>query len=337
MIDKKKMYYYKILSLILKKYKFEDIAMSVNLSIEELLSFIEESKIAAITKVPLYIEEGGPKLIYHEQQHDTHYVKTVNSVLNLMLTSDWHLDHKDDRIDLINYYYEMAAKKNVQFIINLGDYLNGPISSFLFKNQKLNSFSKQKMQKIAKVQTGNLEGNLNRLKQVHCSDFLHYFITGNHDLYFIEHDSVNIGEEIKNSSDNLKFLGNCLSYLQINDFRITVSHGNYEDIKRKANYLERINFQKQYPYLTKNKPHLVAQAHFHFGQELLSRQVKSIQIPCLKTCASNSAKSKSNRIALPGVVFLKIFPLEEEFEVEYEAVYAGEKEIVIKKELKIKK
>lgn len=325
--EKEKLYYYKIIALIFKRWNFKEIARSLDMDLDELLDFMEEKEIATKAKVPLHVDEGGPRLIYKHQEYNNHTINTPNQDIRLMFTSDWHLDHVDDLPELKDAAYELAQKKNVDKIIHLGDYLNGP-NTINPNNEKL---SKSKLRRFEKYRTGTLEGALERLKEVHCPDIEHYFITGNHDLEFLPHDKVNIGELIQSSCKNSEFLGNCLAYLNINGFRITLSHGNYESINNSYQYLDLINLNKQYGYLTKNNPHIIAQGHFHFGQ--LSSDDK-LQIPCLKKTPNYLS---NNKYGYPGVVFLNVYPENKTFQIEYEAVYFGDEEMVVKKEYKIKR
>ena len=325
--EKEKLYYYKIIALILKRWNFKEIARSVNMNLDELLEFMEANEIATKAKVPLHVDEGGPRLIYKHQEYNNHTINTSNKDIRLMFTSDWHLDHVDDLPELKEAAYELANKKNVDKIIHLGDYLNGP-NTIKSNNGYL---SKQQQRRIKRYRTGTLEGALERLKELHCPDIEHYFITGNHDLEFLPHDSVNIGELIQSSCKNSKFLGDCLAYLNINGFRITLSHGNYESIRDNYKYLDLIKLNTQFSYLTKNNPHIIAQGHFHFGQ-LPSND--KLQIPCLKKTQNYLNR---NKYGFPGVVFLNVYPEKKEFQIEYEAVYYGEEEMVIKKEYKIKR
>ncbi|MDD2238736.1 MAG: metallophosphoesterase family protein [Bacilli bacterium] len=291
--------------LILKHYTFEMILDKLYLNEQELLDYLNIINLNSNQKTPVVNIGGKPKIVYSKREFTIHNLENMKSKLKLMLISDKHIDHTDDRIDLINSAYNEADKRGVDYVFDLGDILNGPLSEV--HNQ-------------SKVRTGTLEGSIEQLKKYHPDVIPTYFITGNHDLKFMLHDSCNIGQLIESECKNMIFLNNLFTCINIGNLHINLSHGSIEN-----KHLSTIKLNKEYKFLTYNDPHIICQGHFHISGISSNQGVLLYQIPSLKYDKNL------------GAVFLTIKELSDEFEVIYEKMEFKNNKQQIKSEFLLKK
>lgn len=215
-----------------------------------------------------------------------------------MLVGDKHIDHLEDNFRYIDRVYEEAEARGVDFVLDLGDILNGPQSRV--KNKK-------------KVKTGTLEGSMEQLITRHPRNKETYFITGNHDIKFMCIDWCDIGRLIESEIPCMHFLNNLFAPINIGNFRINISHGSIEE-KR----LTRIKLSQEFKFLTLNDPHVIGQAHFHISN-IPEKQISPVlcQVPSLKFSfdTTSVSKNKGNEI---GAIFLTIREYPDKFEIEHE-------------------
>ncbi|MDD2409874.1 MAG: metallophosphoesterase family protein [Bacilli bacterium] len=290
---------------ILKHYSFEMILNKLYLNEQELLDYLNIINLNSNQKTPVININGKPKIVYSKREFTIHNLENVKSKLKLMLISDKHIDHTDDRISLINNAYNEAIKRGVDYVFDLGDILNGPLSEV--HNQ-------------SKVRTGTLEGSIEQLKKYHPDVIPTYFITGNHDLKFMLHDSCNIGKLIESECKNMIFLNNLFTCINIGDLHINLSHGSIENKQ-----LTTIKLNKEFRFLTYNDPHIICQGHFHISGISNNYGALLYQIPSLKYDKDL------------GAVFLTIKELTDEFEVLYEKLEFKDNKQQVKSELRLKK
>ena len=305
-------------NFLLRNSRFDEIMYYLNLEQDELIDYINQINLKNNQTIPVMIINDRPKIVYHKREFKVHEFVTMKKRTKIMLVSDKHIDHTEDRIGYINDVYEEAEKKSIDYVFDLGDILNGPAS---------------KVHNPRKVRTGTLEGSIEQLKKHHPSNIPTYFITGNHDLKFMESNACDIGNLIEHECKNMVFLNNLFTSVNIGNFRINLSHGSLEN-----KHLSNIKLYKEFRFLTKNRPHIICQGHFHVSDSIEDVRPFLYQVPSLKAGNGSSRVGKVNgKGGELGVIFLTIKELSDEFEIEYEKLEFVETKKLIKREINLKK
>ncbi len=290
---------------ILKHYSFEMILNKLYLSEQELLDYLNIINLNSNQKTPIMYVNGQPKIVYSKREYGIHNFECAKKKIKIMLVSDKHIDHSDYKVNYINEVYNEAIKRGVDYVFDLGDILNGPLT---------------RVHNRSKVKTGTLEGSLEQLVKYHPHVIPTYFVTGNHDLKFMLTDSCNIGKLIETECKNMVFLNNLFAAVNIGNLRINLSHGSIENKQ-----LTLIKPNKEFKFLTYNEPHIICQGHFHSSGMSDSDGPLLYQIPSLKLDKDS------------GAVFLTVRELTDEFEVLYEKYELNDTKQLIKNEMCLKK
>jgi len=237
-------------SYMLKNYSFEKIKLYTGLRQEELIRSINAINANNNQTIPLTFDNNGnPKIAYQKRHIEIHNFDWFGKELKLAYMADKHIDHKSDRIGYIKKSYQFIEEVwGADYILDLGDILNGPQE--LVHNPR-------------SCRTGTLEGSMEQLIKYHPKKIPTYFITGNHDLKFMEHSRCDIGRLIEQECPNMRFLNNLFTCLDFGGFKVNLTHGSIED-----RYLSDITLGKEHPLLTYNDPHVIVQAHFHISKFL---------------------------------------------------------------------
>ncbi|MEG2564384.1 MAG: metallophosphoesterase family protein [Bacilli bacterium] len=299
---------------LLKCRSFEVIRDSLNISSSELIEFISEINKRNNQTIYIKSTNGIPHIAYSKREYKIHCFAFPHNTLKLMLVSDKHIGHSEDNIKYITSAYNEAIKRGVTYVFDLGDILNGPSN---------------RIHNPRKISAGNLDTSLARLKRYHPTDIPTYFITGNHDLKFMENDKCDIGRVIASECKNMFFLNNLFSCLDIGGLKINLSHGSMEN-KR----LSEIKINKEFRFLKLNAPHIICQGHFHMGGEPIGGETLLCQVPSLKSVDSSTNKLSNYQA---GVLFLTIKEFNKVYEIEVERQEFIESKTLVKKEVYIKK
>ena len=302
-----------------KSATFEEIQSLLNLESEELLNYITQINMENNQKIPIGFINGKPKIIYHKKTFETHDFDFPKNKLTLMLVSDKHIDHNDDRVKYIEHVYNEASRRGVDYVFDLGDILNGPSSQ---------------IHNPDKVLTGTLEGSLSRLIKYHPTNIPTYFITGNHDLKFNKSDMCDIGRLIESEVKNMIFLNNLFAPINIGNLRINLTHGSIEN-----KHINHVKLSKEYKHLSYNDPHIICQGHFHLSGIYDENTPFLYQIPSLKSGIDNYKTNKrNNRVGDEiGAIILVIKELSNEFEIRHERLEFIESTKVTVSEMALKK
>ena len=302
---------------MLKHKSFEEIRTLLGLSESELIDNINKINCSNNQKTPIIYIDEKPKIAYQKREFTIHQLNNLKKKLKLMVVSDKHIDHLYDSFRYIDDVYEEAERRGINYIFDLGDILNGPIT---------------RVHDPKKVRTGTLEGSIEQLKKHHPSSIPTYFITGNHDLKFMESNACNIGKLIESECKNMVFLNNLFTCINIGNLRINLSHGSIED-----KHLAHIKLNKEFKFLSTNNPHIICQGHFHISNCPVSDGPLLCQVPSLKFSRSNSYISKNSKGDEMGAVFLTIKELSDTFEIEQETVEFIQAKRLVKREISIGK
>ncbi|MDD3340838.1 MAG: metallophosphoesterase [Bacilli bacterium] len=282
-----------------------------------MIQFIDEINSMNATKVPIYMENGHPRIVYSKREYTVQHLNAPKKKFTIMLESDKHIDHVCDNFEYIHNNHEEAAKRGVDYIFDLGDVFNGPL--YRVNNPK-------------KVRTGTLEGAIQRLKQYHPSRIPTHIITGNHDLKYMEYYACDIGRLAEYECKNIIFCDNLFTSIQIGNFRVNFSHGSIEN-----KLLANINLSKEHPFLTANNPHMIAQGHFHISSYPEYSNPFLCQVPSSKVSKQKEKTTVGNKGKETGIVFITVNELSDEFEIEQETIEFGGTKKFVKREIRIKK
>lgn len=300
---------------ILKRWDLSVIQKELNLTNEQIQEYIENINYSNNQTLFLKNLENKVSIDYDKTTYKIHKFNTKKSDFKIMVVSDKHIDHRNDRIKYIDNVYDEAVKRGVDLVFDLGDILNGPKS--LVHNPK-------------KVRTGTLDGSLEQLKRLYPTEFKTHFITGNHDLKFMKHDLCDIGKIIEQECSSMKFLNNLFAPIEINGFRINLSHGSIEN--KELTLISDFNEDKHLIY---NKPHSIFQGHFHKSDCLYNEGIALFQATALKGCSSKV--NPANHSNHPGAIYLSIKEVSNIYEIQYEQLTFIESEKINKKEFHVKK
>lgn len=288
------------------RYKnFHELCEILNLTEFELIDCINRINDTNNQTIPVVYQEGEPKISYHNKEFVVHELRWLKKRLKLMIRSDLHIGHVNDSVENIIKTNEEAEKRNVDYILDLGDILNGPI---------------EKAKKPENVRIGTLEDSIMELQKYQAS-IPTYFITGNHDLGFMETDLCDIGRVMETECNNMTFLNNLFTCIDVGGLRINLSHGYIEN-----KYLALIKSNKEYRFLNTNNPHMIFQGHYHIFDINEIPNTLLGQVPSLRYGANDI-----------GVIFLTINELEESYEVELEFLQFDDEKQPLKQEMLIKK
>lgn len=299
---------------LLKHKSFLEICQILSITSFELIYYIDLINQFNAQRTPIIENEEGLKIAYSRRTFEPKIFPISKKTFQIMLVSDKHIDHIDDCPSYIDYVYNEALKRGVDYVFDLGDILNGPAN---------------RIRKPEKTLSGTLEGSLKRLVEIHDFDIPTYFVTGNHDIKFMEIDCCNIGEIISRECHNMFFLNNLFSTVQIGNLRINLSHGSIECQK-----ISQIKLYKEYRFLTANKPHILCQGHFHTFDFAERNDIMLCQVPSLKKSSCDGDKIVSNSA---GVIFLTVHEKKDYFEILKETVDLSKIKVISKRETVLSK
>lgn len=292
-----------------KYYNFEEICKLYNITEEELIIYIDEINKMSNLNIPITYQDNKPKICHQKKEYKIHEFEIPKKQFKLCFVSDKHIGHIDDRLKYVNNVYEEAEKNNIDLVFDLGDLLNGPME--MAKNP-LN------------VRISNLTDSIKETNLFHQSTIPTHFITGNHDLGFMETDYSDIGKLIEKECKNLFFINNLFAPIEVNGLRINLSHGYIEQ-----KHLRNIKLYKEYKFLTVNNPHLILQGHFHLNNLTEQKDTILYQIPSLKYKEGMENNNNINGCGYSiGAIFLTVDCFEDYFEMRFDEIEFIEKKVI---------
>lgn len=186
--------------------------------------------------------------------------------LKLLLISDTHLGSKFDRIDILNYLYDEADKKNIDYVLMSGDLCEG-LSG---RPQQLTEL---------KPDMASYTGQRDYVIEKYPKWYKHtYFIAGNHDLWWIKQCGADICRDISNQREDLVYLGSDCEDMKIGKLRIRLFHGTggnaYAKSYKLQKYLDSIDAEE--------RPHILQTGHIHQAFYMKQGNTHCFQTSCLQ-------------------------------------------------------
>lgn len=210
-----------------------------------------------------YVDGQIIKLKKPLKSNDVYKIPNNLERLRLLLISDTHLCSKYDRLDILNYLYDKADKKQVNYILHSGDLTDGLSNrqQQLYELKEI-SYDGQRDYTIEKYPKSNIPT---------------YLIAGNHDLWWVKQCGTDIVKDICKNRDDLIYLGSDCEDLQIGKLKIRLYHGKgggYAKSYKLQKYLDAIPIEE--------KPHILQTGHIHQAFYMKQDNTHCFQTSCLQ-------------------------------------------------------
>ena len=184
--------------------------------------------------------------------------------LKLLLISDTHLASKYDRLDILNYLYDEADKKGVNYVLHSGDLTEG-----------LSGRPQQLYELKEASYTGQRDYVIDKYPK---TDIPTYVIAGNHDQWWIKQSGADICRDISNNREDLIYLGSDCEDLKIGKLRIRLYHGTgggaYAKSYKLQKYLDSVPMEE--------RPHILQTGHIHQAFYMKQGNTHCFQTSCLQ-------------------------------------------------------
>lgn len=210
-----------------------------------------------------YVDGQIIKLKKPLKSNDVYKIPNNLERLRLLLISDTHLCSKYDRLDILNYLYDKADKKQVNYILHSGDLTDGLSNrqQQLYELKEI-SYDGQRDYTIDKYPKSNIPT---------------YLIAGNHDLWWVKQCGTDIVKDICKNRDDLIYLGSDCEDLQIGKLKIRLYHGKgggYAKSYKLQKYLDAIPIEE--------RPHILQTGHIHQAFYMKQDNTHCFQTSCLQ-------------------------------------------------------
>lgn len=184
--------------------------------------------------------------------------------LKLLLISDTHLASKYDRLDILNYLYDEADKKGINYVLHSGDLTEG-----------LSGRPQQLYELKEASYTGQRDYVIDKYPK---TDIPTYVIAGNHDQWWIKQCGADICRDISNNREDLIYLGSDCEDLKIGKLRIRLYHGTgggaYAKSYKLQKYLDSVPMEE--------RPHILQTGHIHQAFYMKQGNTHCFQTSCLQ-------------------------------------------------------
>lgn len=184
--------------------------------------------------------------------------------LKLLLISDTHLASKYDRLDILNYLYDEADKKGINYVLHSGDLTEG-----------LSGRPQQLYELKEASYTGQRDYVIDKYPK---TDIPTYVIAGNHDQWWIKQCGADICRDISNNREDLIYLGSECEDLKIGKLRIRLYHGTgggaYAKSYKLQKYLDSVPMEE--------RPHILQTGHIHQAFYMKQGNTHCFQTSCLQ-------------------------------------------------------
>lgn len=139
------------------------------------------------------------------------YIENNSDHICILLCSDTHMCSASDRPDILKYLADKAYERNIFAVFHSGDVFEGP------DNLSVG---------VRKVKISTLDGQVNYGLENFSFFCKTYFISGNHDKWWLKKTGFDILEIFSSKSDKNIYLGGSSANVQIGTLKLTISHGH---------------------------------------------------------------------------------------------------------------
>lgn len=206
----------KILELINKNASVNEICNITGLSHKQLFYRMNMIKIKGYDFTKKYYYNGEivydlAKSLNNDNDNEATIITSKkDKVFKAILISDLHFGNVNERPDLLYKTYEMCIKDGINIIINTGDLIDGPIGCGDVHN------------KI----TLDIERQIETMLKNYPFDknILNFICLGNHDLYCLKTNGINLKNILDNKRHDLISLGYGYGKINVKNDKIYVTH-----------------------------------------------------------------------------------------------------------------
>lgn len=263
-----KVLYNKLRYLIQNKKNFSEICKELDLKDYEVMYLIGVMERAGTS---LTIVNG--EIVKHKRPNpicEPYNITTDKSHIKMGLLGDTHLASIGDDIPTLEFIYDKAEDKNVDYMLHCGDLTDGVLGILGYEN-----YLKED------TYTGQTKYAIDRYPRYSGKT---YAISGNHDDYWTMLTGKEIISDISKNRNDIVYLGGNRRLVNINGLKIQIMHGDVDPNKywfREAKYLASIP--------TEERPHILHVGHRHSSRYDIINSTHSVR-----------SASITNRIEYPG-------------------------------------
>ena len=251
----------KLKYLINKKKDLLTICKELELKDYEVIGLVELMKQDG--ELVDYVDGQIIKLKKPLKSNDVYKIPSNLERLKLLLISDTHICSKYERLDILNYLYDKADKKQVNYILHSGDLTDG---------------LSNRQQQLYELKEISYEGQRDyTIEKYPKSNIPTYLIAGNHDLWWVKQCGTDICKDICKNRDDLIYLGSDCEDLQIGKLKIRLYHGKgggYAKSYKLQKYLDAIPIEE--------RPHILQTGHIHQAFYMKQDNTHCFQTSCLQ-------------------------------------------------------
>lgn len=252
----------KLRYLVNKKRSFGEICNELGLKDYEVLGLISLMRQNGV--LIDYVDGEIIKLKRPVKNNDVYEVPNIKENISLLLISDTHLCSKYDRLDILNYLYDKAQDRGVQYILHSGDFTDG------------RSHRPEHIYELKELSyDGQVEYCVDKYPKF---DGKTYVISGNHDDWWYKSTGSEIVKSIANQRDDIVYLGSNVADLKIGKLKIRLFHGSggnsYARSYRVQKYLDSIPLDE--------RPDILQTGHIHRSFYMKQDNTHCFQTSCLE-------------------------------------------------------
>lgn len=207
-------------------------------------------------------------LFDNQNQEASHYfINTKSKTFKLCLLSDTHLGSKFDQISSLETIYNKGEKIGVDYYLHAGDFFEGFINnSHEFKRSLRHQTVDQQIEYAYNNYPHSSKPTL--------------IINGNHEEETRRKTKVDMLEELTKLRNDIIYLNNTKSNIQMGKLRIMMMHTNTTNRSMKENIIKK-DIDK---YPLNATPKIVITGHTHNRSYKLYKGTHIFQVPSLMSC-----------------------------------------------------
>ena len=207
-------------------------------------------------------------LFDNQNQEASHYfINTKSKTFKLCLLSDTHLGSKFDQISSLETIYNKGEKIGVDYYLHAGDFFEGFINnSHEFKRSLRHQTVDQQIEYAYNNYPHSSKPTL--------------IINGNHEEETRRKTQVDMLEELTKLRNDIIYLNNTKSNIQMGKLRIMMMHTNTTNRSMKENIIKK-DIDK---YPLNATPKIVITGHTHNRSYKLYKGTHIFQVPSLMSC-----------------------------------------------------
>lgn len=254
----------KLKYLIKKKRSLSQICEELELKDYEIIGLVKLLKDDGF--LADYIDGEIVRLKTPPKTNDVYQVPAYSENLKLCLISDTHLCSKYDRLDILNYIYEKAYKKNVKHILHSGDFTDG---------------RSHRPEHVYELKELSYEGQVDYCTEKYPKQYgiNTYVISGNHDDWWYKSTGSEIIKSIAKQRDDIIYLGSDYADIKLGKIKVRLFHG-----KGSANtYAKSYKMQKYLDAIPQeDMPQILQTGHIHQSFYMKQDNTHCFQTSCLE-------------------------------------------------------